>query len=115
MTEQIMGQDVNSLLTIKDNSVNGRISFFTVIIIMLICYVLYHMAVIIWSVKKAELLAEYKSELYKMARKSNVKENAPLTRISEPRKINDIPSKPKDKDVEDAMKSLHKFHKKKYL
>ena len=115
MTDTIMGQNINSLLTIKDHTTGGRISFFMVIVILLLCYVFYNLAVIIWTIKKTALLVEYKSELFKMARKSEVKENAPLTRISEPRKINELPSKPKDKDVEDAMKTLHKFHKKKYL
>ena len=117
--DTIMGQDKSTLLTIRNDMVSGRISFFTVVGIIVLCFILYNMAVIIWSVKKSELLMQYKQELYKRKKQlesGNIdvkKEHAPETEHL--RKLNEVRSQPKDQEVIDAIEHLHKFKRRKYL
>lgn len=113
MDNKIMGQDIDTLLTIEDKSADGRIGFFVVICIILLAYVLYNMAIVHWSIKKEKLLIKYRNE-YRKTNKEKLRKHAPSeVPIEDERNI--IRSMPGDDDIEKAMANLSRFHRKKYL
>lgn len=109
----IMGQDVNTLLTIKDGTENGRIQFFTLICIMLSCLLLYYVAVIIFTKYRISKLTELKNKIYKLKKKENNNLHAPLN--EKKMEVKEKLSTPKDSDIEDAEKVLKYFHHNKHL
>lgn len=112
---KIMGQDIDTLLTIKDKSTDGRISFFIVICIIVMAYILYNIAVILWSSRKEALLIKYRSEIYKTFKKKEQRKHAPSEVPMENEERNKVRSLPKNEDIEKAMVNLSRFHRKKYL
>ena len=116
MDKQIMGKDISELLTIKNGMREGRIQFFTLICILLVCALLYELAIIIWSVKKTQTLMDLKQELYKKHRSRGKKNNlhAPAKHKNTV-ELKEKSSMPMDSDIEDAMGKLNDFHRKGYL
>ncbi len=112
---KIMGKDINTLLTIKDNTLSGRISFFCVIGIIFLVYVLYNIAVVIWMIRKEELLLNYRKEIHRSHKeKERIKEPSLEVTVEENER-NIIRSLPNKKDIEKARENLVRFHKKKHL
>ena len=112
---KIMGTDVSTLLNIKDNTLSGRISFFCIVCIIFLVYVLYNIAVVIWTIRKEELLLNFRNEIRRKHKKKERRKNAPLEVPVEENERNIIRSLPTDKDIEKAREDLVRFHKKKHL
>ena len=124
--DTIMGQNKEELLTISDKTAQGKISFFVVIGIVLICYAIYNLIMSIWSQHKIDILIQYKQELYKGYKKAINKNNhknsdvrevqsihTPLNNNSE--EIIEKSSNPSNEDIAEAIDTLEYFRKKKYL
>ena len=112
---KIMGKDISTLLTIKDSTSSGRVSFFFVICIIFLVYVLYNIAVVIWTARKEKLFIKLRSEIYREHKKKERRKQAPIDIPTEDNEINIVRSLPNEKDIENAMVTIERFHKKKHL
>ncbi len=112
MTETfIMGQSIQDMLVIQDQTHNGRLSFWIMIGILAMSYTLYSIALLIWTQLKIKKLEGYKLKLDEM----KVAKNQPVkltTNQTTPQNIKGRmvrKSLRDDPEVQKAMENLRYF------
>ena len=96
----IKGQNITDLLVIKDNNRSGTLFMVYLLVILITLYILYNLALLVWSNLKISKLESFTKEIKKeKGTRENHKEEPPVQKTK--RVSNDVMRKKDSTDDED--------------